>query len=821
MRCARARSRPQRQLFWGFALLIPLTVVAILVFSLRVGRPLRQIDRAISELGSGALFRPIDIRGPVDLAKLGRQLEWLRLRLLDLAQERNRFLRHMSHELKTPLANIREGTELLMDGAVGNLQSGQREVIGHPARQRPAPAAHDREPAELQRLADQQRGPRDQRVPAAAAGQADHREPAARAAVAARAAGRERRRPDGRGGPRQGAADPREPAVQCHQVHAAGGTIHMRARAAGNELVLEVGDSGPGIPPEERKHVFEAFYTGKAPGGHVKGTGIGLSVVLEFVTAHRGQIEIVDGEWPGAHFRIRMPLRSSGVARKRPDTGTEEAGPCGLAPHCMPRLRPAAGGLLQHRRPASMARARRRRPAAEAVQAAQLNSYSSALSQLVQGSPAEQAELMAGARAAYDRRGRDRPRCAMDWCWRRPAIPARDPMQAQHVLREALARPELLSGAERALAVVESQRVEAELRASGGSRPADRRAAARARPAAQRRHQRQPGAATADRNGRERPPAQGARRGARQARCHRQHRAQYLGPPARHRRTQTVNQPTRRKARILVVDDDPGLLRLLTIRLRAENYEVEAVESAAQALAATSRFRPDLVISDLRMEPVDGIGLLKELQNRWPGLKVILLTAHGTIPDAVQATQMGAFGFLTKPVDKQELLDQIQRALKISGFTDTTEEWRADIITRSAIMEERLAQAHMVAGTDARVLIIGESGTGKELLARAMHKASPRRAEPFVVASCATISEEQIDVDLFGADASTGQERPGAFQTADGGTLLLDEIGDLPARLQQKLLRALQEEAVRPVGSTTARPVNVRVISTTSATCSS
>ena len=114
----------QRQLFWVFALLIPLTVVTTLVFSLRVGRPLRQIDRAISELGSGALFRPIDIQGPVDLSKLGRQLEWLRMRLLDLAQERNRFLRHMSHELKTPLANIREGTELMMDGAVGSCRAG-------------------------------------------------------------------------------------------------------------------------------------------------------------------------------------------------------------------------------------------------------------------------------------------------------------------------------------------------------------------------------------------------------------------------------------------------------------------------------------------------------------------------------------------------------------------------------------------------------------------------------------------------------------------------------------------------------------------------
>jgi len=277
-----------------------------------------------------------------------------------------------------------------------------------------------------------------------------------------------------------------------------------------------------------------------------------------------------------------------------------------------------------------------------------------------------------------------------------------------------------------------------------------------------------------------------------------------------------VNPSTARKARILIVDDDPGLLRLLTIRLRAENYDVEAVESAAQALAAATRFRPDLVISDLRMEPVDGIGLLKELQNRWPGLKVILLTAHGTIPDAVQATQMGAFGFLTKPVDKQELLDQIQRALKISGFTDATEEWRADIITRSAIMEERLAQAHMVAGTDARVLIIGESGTGKELLARAMHKASPRRAKPFVVSSCAGISEDQLDIDLFGGNDSTGKPRKGAIENADGGTVLLDEIGDLPLKLQQKLLRTLQEESVRPAGSDTARPVNTRIISTTS-----
>lgn len=141
-----------------------------------------------------------------------------------------------------------------------------------------------------------------------------------------------------------------------------------------------------------------------------------------------------------------------------------------------------------------------------------------------------------------------------------------------------------------------------------------------------------------------------------------------------------MNTTLKRKARILVVDDDPGLLRLLTIRLRAENYEVEPMENGAQALAAASRFRPDLVISDLRMDQLDGIGLLKELQIRWPGLKVILLTAHGTIPDAVHATQMGAFGFLTKPVEKQELLAQVHKALKISGFVDTQDDWRAGLI---------------------------------------------------------------------------------------------------------------------------------------------
>ena len=275
----------------------------------------------------------------------------------------------------------------------------------------------------------------------------------------------------------------------------------------------------------------------------------------------------------------------------------------------------------------------------------------------------------------------------------------------------------------------------------------------------------------------------------------------------------------KRKARILVVDDDPGLLRLLTIRLRAENYEVEAVESAAAALSACTRFRPDLVITDLRMDQMDGIGLLKELQSRWPGLRVIILTAHGTIPDAVHATQSGAFGFLNKPVDKQELLDHVQKALKVSGFAHVDEDWRANIITRNQLMEDKLAQANMVAGTDARVLLTGESGTGKELLARASHEASPRRNKPFVAINCSAMAENLLESELFGhekgAFAGATRSQKGLFETADGGTLLLDEVGDMPMRLQVKLLRVLQENVIRPVGSTEAIPVNVRVISAT------
>lgn len=273
------------------------------------------------------------------------------------------------------------------------------------------------------------------------------------------------------------------------------------------------------------------------------------------------------------------------------------------------------------------------------------------------------------------------------------------------------------------------------------------------------------------------------------------------------------------KGKILLVDDDPGLLRLLSIRLRAEQYEVEAVESAHKALAVLHRFRPDLVVTDLKMDKMDGIGLLKEIQTRTPGLRVVIITAHGTIPDAVTATQGGAFGFLTKPIDKDELMETVERAMKVSGGADVDDDWASEIITRNQKLNEILAQAKMVAATDARVLITGQSGTGKELLAKAIHRASPRKDKPFVAINCSAMAENLLESELFGhvKGAFTGASRDhdGLFQAAEGGTLLLDEIGDMPMRLQVKLLRVLQEHQVRPVGSTEALQVDVRVISAT------
>lgn len=275
---------------------------------------------------------------------------------------------------------------------------------------------------------------------------------------------------------------------------------------------------------------------------------------------------------------------------------------------------------------------------------------------------------------------------------------------------------------------------------------------------------------------------------------------------------------------ILVVDDDADILKLISMRLTAAGYEVATANNGEHALAAIAQKRPHLVISDLRMPLMDGMTLLNAINRAHPTLPVIMLTAHGSIPDAVRATQNGAFGFLTKPFDSQALLQQIASALKINGLQETftlseTTNWRQALLTRSPLMESLLEQAKLVANTDASVLIQGESGTGKELLARAIHLASARNNGPFVAINCGAIPENLLESELFGHSkgAFTGaiHKHTGLFESANKGTLFLDEIGDMPKTLQVKVLRALQERIIRPVGSTEEVAIDVRIISAT------
>ena len=308
----------QRVSAWQVAALLPGTLVLILIFTLLVARPIRQIDRAIGQLGESGFSHPIEIKGPTDLQRLGRQLDWLRLRLLELAQEKNKFLRHMSHELKTPLANIREGTELLLDGSVGELEGPQREVTdilrmnGLKLQQlieNLLSFSAWQTKSEILTLSDFEL--RKQVISIARAQR-----------LALKAANIQLR------------LDVDDIIVNADQdkirtvldnllsnavkFTPRGGFITIRAHRLPNSVVLEFGDTGPGIPEEESPRIFEAFFQGtREQGGQVGGTGIGLSVVLECIEAHNGSVELVDSdEFPGAHFRVHIPQQQDAGQQK-------------------------------------------------------------------------------------------------------------------------------------------------------------------------------------------------------------------------------------------------------------------------------------------------------------------------------------------------------------------------------------------------------------------------------------------------------------------------------------------------------------------------
>ncbi len=281
-----------------------------------------------------------------------------------------------------------------------------------------------------------------------------------------------------------------------------------------------------------------------------------------------------------------------------------------------------------------------------------------------------------------------------------------------------------------------------------------------------------------------------------------------------------INPPTPSNPTILLVDDDESLLELLSMRLSAEGFRPTCVDNVEDALLFLEHSQPQVVLSDLRMDGKDGLDLFDLMQQRWPNLPLVIMTAHGSIQEAVKATQEGVFAFLTKPIDNIELRRVLQMAVMCNSRPFAADEfWRQEIITQNSTMNELLEQARLIAAGDASVLITGQSGTGKEVLAKAIHKASPRSAQPFVCINCGAIPEDLLESELFGhkKGSFTGaySDQVGLFETADQGSLFLDEIGDMPLKLQVKLLRVIQERTIRPVGSNRDIALDVRILSAT------
>ncbi|HKJ03791.1 MAG TPA: sigma-54 dependent transcriptional regulator, partial [Longimicrobiales bacterium] len=278
-------------------------------------------------------------------------------------------------------------------------------------------------------------------------------------------------------------------------------------------------------------------------------------------------------------------------------------------------------------------------------------------------------------------------------------------------------------------------------------------------------------------------------------------------------------------AKLLIVDDEKSIREALLQVFEYEGHEVRGAAEGATGLKLNETFRPDVIFLDVKMPGMDGLEVLDQLREQDPGVLVVMISGHGTIDTAVEATRKGAYDFLEKPLDTGRLLVTLRRALELRGLTASMEalrdqvESRYEIVGSSYAIRKVLERVAKVAPTDARVLITGENGTGKELVARALHRLSPRAAAPFVEVNCAAIPSELIESALFGhiKGSFTGAvaDRAGKFEQADGGTLFLDEIGDMSLAAQAKVLRALEQGVVTRVGGAKSIEVDVRVVAAT------